>query len=130
MLNLSIGGGNAYQSFLALDLYGKNLKPDYIILSDGRNDGYLSFVHGYDSKNYNRYPTIEYYLNNFFFNQPSPSIFFGSIFNYVLKCSRFIQIITGKKHIDKKILEDINNKSVSFNSLDETSTFILNQRRT
>ena len=97
VLNLSIGGGNAYQSFLALDLYAKNLDPDYIILSDGRNDGFLSFVHGYGPKSYNRYPSISFYLNNYFFNQPLPSLSHSSILNFLLKYSRLVQITTGKK---------------------------------
>ena len=125
VLNLSIGAGIAYQSFLALDLYAKNLDPDYIILSDGRNDGFVSFVHGHGPKSYSMYPSIRFFINNYLFNQPVPSYNHNSTLNFLLKYSRIVQIITGKKHVDTISLEKILNKKIPFSDLDESLNFYL-----
>jgi lysophospholipase L1-like esterase len=44
--NLSTGGWIAYQEFIALDLYGSELRPDWIVLFDGRNDVLVPTMHG------------------------------------------------------------------------------------
>lgn len=44
--NLGMGGWIAYQEYIALDLYASELKPDWIILFDGRNDVAIHTKHG------------------------------------------------------------------------------------
>ncbi|HJQ84892.1 MAG TPA: SGNH/GDSL hydrolase family protein [Candidatus Binatia bacterium] len=50
--NFATGGWIAYQEYLALDLYGSPLEPDWVVLFDGRNDVVVPTLHGERVPNY------------------------------------------------------------------------------
>jgi lysophospholipase L1-like esterase len=45
-INLGMGGWTSYQQFVGLLLFGPQLKPDWIVVMDGHNDGLASCAHG------------------------------------------------------------------------------------
>ncbi|HUP58236.1 MAG TPA: acyltransferase [Bdellovibrionota bacterium] len=46
VVNLANRGWIAYQEYIALDLYGTEMNPDWIVAYDGRNDMYVPLEHG------------------------------------------------------------------------------------
>lgn len=71
VVNLSMGSWIAYQEFIALDLYGSPLSPDFIVAFDGRNDILVPTIAGERVPNH-YYFTGQRRLNDMFEEPPSP----------------------------------------------------------
>ncbi len=52
VVNLAMGSWIAYQEYIALDLYGSHLAPEWVVTFDGRNDILVPTTHGELVPNY------------------------------------------------------------------------------
>lgn len=104
--NLGVGAANAVQGLILLNLYGHVFKPDLILSFDGFNDGVNSFIHGYGATNFNGFNHQKFYINNYLYKMPEPVFFRSKLLNFLIKNSKFFQIIFNTYHIDYKLLSN------------------------
>ena len=83
VVNLSILGGIAFQELTALNLYGKELEPDFVVVFDGRNDLLVPTWHGEKVPNH-YFSTGQRRLNELYEEQGSYGIW-GKYFGGFLK---------------------------------------------
>ena len=60
VVNLGMGSWIAYQQFLGLSLFGLPLKPDWVVVMDGHNDGAVACAHGSGPGNPMEWPKMLY----------------------------------------------------------------------
>lgn len=60
VLNLAMGSWIAYQEFVGLSLFGLPLKPDWVVVMDGHNDGAVACISGSGAANPMNWPLMLY----------------------------------------------------------------------
>ena len=120
VFNLASGGWIAYQEFLALDLYGKNLDPDWIVAMDGRNDGFVSILHGHGPGEVSN--TIKAYINGYLYRQNKPSFYRGWLENEIVRYSHAYRLLTGKSYVVNTLGEY---DPIHWSDVDKTISFYI-----
>ena len=104
VFNMGNGGWVAYQEFVALDLYGLNLEPDWVIVMDGRNDNFaFTTVSGEDIGAPFSTTTIRSYIDGNLYRQDRPEFFRSTFENQLLTVSRAYRMLTGEKPVTSAI---------------------------
>lgn len=102
VFNMGNGGWVSYQEFIAWNLYGTNLRPDWVIFMDGRNDIFtLAALIGDDVGFHFVTPTIRDYIDGYLYRQSRPDFFRGEWENDLIRFSATYRWLTGKRPIER-----------------------------
>jgi hypothetical protein len=103
VFNMGNGGWVSYQQFIALNLYGMNLQPDWIIFMDGRNDIFtIPALAGDDVGLHFSTGTMRNYIDGYLYRQPSPDFLRSNWENYLIGASAAYRLLTGKRPIENQ----------------------------
>lgn len=106
--NFGMGGYNAQQEFITIDLWGRLLDPDWIIVMDGANDAIIGSGLAQGTGNPMYYPLIKSYVDGYLTHQEKPVFFRGKLENFVLKHSVAFRKLTGMKPIKQNCVREPN----------------------
>jgi hypothetical protein len=97
VISLSSVSWSAFQSMLALTLYGPNFDPDWIVAMDGYNDmacsgggGVRGAVHSH---------TLEQYFRSYLYHNPNPPFYRGASENELVRASALYRILTQQRYV-------------------------------
>jgi lysophospholipase L1-like esterase len=91
VINLGMGGWNAYQEFVGLSLFGAPLRPDWVIVMDGANDGSLVCAQGTGPGNPREWPKLLYLTGG---GQRAP--YQGPVLQWLVTHTAAARLVTGQ----------------------------------
>lgn len=99
VINLAMPSWISYQEFIALDLFGSQFDPDWIVVMDGVNDAATACLLGAGSGNPMFWPAMKYFLHG-------QSVYSGTT-DFLLKHSALFRLILGKKYYGPSALKNL-----------------------
>ena len=99
VLNFGNSGWNAYQSYIALNLWGMEFSPDWIITMNGYNDIAVTCAESQGAINPAHFFKMKRYIDNFLSKQSNPPYYRGFLENELIKHSFAYRMLTGKEYL-------------------------------
>jgi hypothetical protein len=99
VISLSSNGWIAFQSMLALTLYGLNFDPDWAIAMDGHNDvlAACTFGGGAGRDGFSR--QFGLYFQSYLYHNPSPPFYRGAWENELIRVSVLYRILSQERYV-------------------------------
>jgi hypothetical protein len=102
VFNMGNAGWVAYQQLIALNLYGLNLSPDWVVFMDARNDVYtIPALTGEDVGFHPSTSTMRNLVDGYLYRQPKPDFFRSEFENELIHWSAAYRYLSGKKYIPR-----------------------------
>lgn len=100
VFNMGNGDWVSYQQLIALNLYGLNLNPDWVIFMDARNDIFtLPGLAGDDVGFHFSTPALRNLVDGYYYRQRSVDFYRGSFENDLIQISAAYRFISGKQYV-------------------------------
>jgi hypothetical protein len=98
VISLSSGGWVAFQSVLAITLYGPNFDPDWVVSMDGNNDVVVACSEGHGAGRI-FVNQLEQYYRSYLYHHRSPSFYRGTLENALVRVSALYRLLTGLRYV-------------------------------
>jgi len=107
VINLGMGGWIAYQEFIALELWGAQFDPDWVVVMDGFNDAGVGCEYSQGPINPMYYATMQAYIEGYLLTTQRPVFYRGWLENELIRWSVAYRTITGKQSVpDNRQFDD------------------------
>jgi hypothetical protein len=111
VLNLAMGGWTAFQQYIALAQWGKNLDPDWLVVMDATNDAAVACAHAQGAGYTLYYALMDAFVSGYTFLHLEPVFYRGKIENWLTEHSAIYRGITGKKPVKIDLILEDGNKN-------------------
>lgn len=137
VINLAMGGWIARQQAIALDLWGRQFEPDWIVVMDGTNDAAVGCGFSAGTANPLYFPLMESFFQGYMVNQKKIPFYRGVFENLLIKYSLAYRTLTKKKYVPRNQKydpeSDVDTKFViqvtPFSEVDKQLDFYINSQR-
>ena len=102
VFNFANGGWVAMQELIGVQLFGKQLDPDWIVTMNGRNDIAVCTDHNEGLAKFMHYAVIASYVYGYLEQGGGTSFYRGELENFLVKNSAAYRSLTGKVYIPRK----------------------------
>jgi hypothetical protein len=108
VINLGMGNYIAYQEFIALELWGGEFRPDWVVVMDGQADGAVACVQSQGVMNPAFFPAMSAFINAYF-STSGVDFYRGWLENEIIKYSVAYRSLTHKEYIPNTMVSDTTN---------------------
>lgn len=98
VINLAMPSWNAYQEFIALDLFGSQFDPDWVVVMDGTNDAATACQLGSGAGNPMLWPAMQYFLHG--------QSLSSKLTDSLIKHSAIFRMLTGRQYVGPPPMQD------------------------
>jgi hypothetical protein len=99
VINLAMGSWIAFQQFIALQYWGGQFDPDWVVSMDGFNDAGVGCNYSQGPGNPMYFATMRSYIDGYLMSSLHPVFYRGWLENELIKHSKAYRIITGKQYV-------------------------------
>ena len=115
VINLAMGSWIAFQQFIALQYWGIQFDPDWIVSMDGFNDAGVGCNYSQGPGNPMYFATMRSYIDGYLMSTLHPVFYRGWLENKLIEHSKAYRIITGKKYVpDDQMFDQSSSESSEF----------------
>jgi len=126
VFNFGMGGWVAYQEFLAVEMWGRYLQPDWIISMSGSNDGKLPYFHQRGMPGTpNYFHSYQATIDTIYYKQHRPVIYRAEAIDSLLRHSHLFRYLS---NMDPRIPFRIEPRT-DWKQLDESATWYFHSVR-
>jgi hypothetical protein len=112
VINLGMGSWIAYQEFIALELWGAQFDPDWVVVMDGFNDAGVGCAYSQGVINPMYYATMQAYIESYLLRTQRPVFYRGWLENELIRWSAAYRTITGKQYVpDNRQFDDTSHET-------------------
>jgi hypothetical protein len=99
VINLAMGSWIAFQQFIALQQWGSQFDPDWVVSMDGFNDAGVGCNYSQGPGNPLYFATMRSYIDGYLMSTLHPVFYRGWFENELILHSKAYRIITGKQYV-------------------------------
>jgi hypothetical protein len=99
VINLAMGSWIAFQQFIALQYWGSQFDPDWVVSMDGFNDAGVGCNYSQGPGNPMYFATMRSYIDGYLMSTLHPVFYRGWFENELIKHSKAYRVITGKQYV-------------------------------
>lgn len=99
VISLSSPGWIAFQSMLAITLYGLNFDPDWVIGMDGDNDIISVCYYGYGAGRDGHSYIFDKYFRSYLYHNPNPPFYRGVSENALVRVSALYRVLSQQRYV-------------------------------
>jgi hypothetical protein len=108
VINLGMGNYIAYQEFIALELWGGEFRPDWVVVMDGPADGAIGCAESQGVMNPQFFAAMSAFINGYF-STSGVDFYRGWLENEIIKYSVAYRSLTHKEYIPNTMVADATN---------------------
>jgi hypothetical protein len=115
VINLAMGSWIAFQQFIALQQWGTQFDPDWVVSMDGFNDAGVGCNFSQGPGNPLYFATMRSYIDGYLMSTLHPVFYRGWLENKLIEHSKAYRIITGKQYVaDDQIFDQSSTEASAF----------------